>query len=250
MQEILQTRLPYEIDPAHRLPGTRPLDEAQWLLRDEAFAGQMALREALLSTRREDVVRLSDRARPAAAELLETVLAFLATDSGYSRAGGVITRPDGGKVALDRDDPMGTLGRLVQEDFCLLEKAPGEEEHVLTGAVLCFPASWTLAEKFLHPMIRIHRPVAAYDENIAKRVQRLFDGVQVGRPLWRYNYLHHGNPALYQPQSETRKDYASYSKAPQTYIRSERQTMRRLPETRAVVFGIHTYILRREAEVL
>ncbi|MCA0919682.1 heme-dependent oxidative N-demethylase family protein [Pseudooceanicola nanhaiensis] len=245
MQEILQTRLPYEIDPAHRLPGTRPLDEAQWLLRDEAFAGQMALREELLSTRRDDVLRLSDRARPAADELLELVLDFLKGDPGYSRTGEVMTRPDGVAVTIDRADPMGTLGLLVQEDFCLLEKAPDEEEHVLTGAVLCFPASWTLAEKFLHPMIRIHKPVAVYDENIAKRVQRLFDGVQVGKPLWRYNYLHHGNPSLYQPQSESRKDYANYSKAPQTYIRSERQTMRRLPQTRAVVFGIHTFILRR-----
>ena len=64
-------------------------------------------------------------------------------------------------VAIDRGDPMGTLGHLVQEDLCLMEKRG--EEHVLTAAVLCFPASWRLADKIGRPLEAIHVPVPEYD---------------------------------------------------------------------------------------
>jgi hypothetical protein len=51
------------------------------------------------------------------------------------------------------------------------------DEHVLTAAVLCFPASWHLADKIGRPLTTIHVPVKVYDETLARRVQRLFDGV-------------------------------------------------------------------------
>ena len=47
-------------------------------------------------------------------------------------------------VPLD-GPPLIAAGRLVQEDLCLLEKPEAAAEHVLTGAILCFPSNWTLA---------------------------------------------------------------------------------------------------------
>ena len=137
-------------------------------------------------------------------------------------------------VSLDRDAPLLTLGRLVQEDICLLEKRG--EEHVLTGAVLCFPANWRLAEKINRPLLGIHAPVPEYDENIARRVQRLFDGVRVGRPLWRFNKLSYSDADLHQPYKKTDGDVTPF-------IRSERQCILRLPRTDAVVFSIHTFVV-------
>ena len=110
-----------------------------------------------------------------------------------------VRRPDGVTVAIDRADPLGTLGHLVQEDLCLMEKR--NEAHVLTAAVLCFPASWRLAEKIGRPLEAIHAPVPEYDPKLARRVQRLFDGVQPGRPLWRVNALRYADPALHQPRA-------------------------------------------------
>jgi len=98
-----------------------------------------------------------------------------------------VTRPDGARIPIDRADPLGTLGHLVQEDLCLMERRGAE--HVLTGAVLCFPASWRLSEKVGRPMIGIHEPVREYDATLARRVQRLLDGVRTGRPLLRFNVL-------------------------------------------------------------
>lgn len=243
MHPILQSRIPHDLAP-RRLPGVQPLDMADWIQVDDAYAPQMALRRELIATRRTEVLALDDTARPAAGELLDTVLAALADLPGFAVAGDRVTCPDGWQEPIDRDDPLGTLGRVVQEDLCLMEKRDGEAEHRLTGAVLCFPSSWRLDEKFLRPLTGIHAPVEVYDDNVAARVQRLFDGVQPGRPLWRSNALDYADPRLHQPLSETEP---KRNKRPGGYLRSERQSVLRLPETRAVVFSIHTYVVEEGA---
>lgn len=238
MTGIFQTRLPYDIDAQPALPGIRPLGDDPWLLHDEAFCEQMAERDRLIHERRDEVVAMDPKARPAALELLDMVLAQICLDGANA-----VTRPDGVIVDIDRGDPMGTLGRLVQEDLCILEKRG--DEHVLTAAVLCFPASWRLDEKFLRPLIGIHRIVEPYDDNLARRVQRLFDGIQVGRGLWRFNALSYADPSLFQPMSEfDKRPHGGAGEKP--YLRSERQSLIRLPETRAVVFSIHTFVLEKD----
>jgi dimethylamine monooxygenase subunit A len=240
MREILQSLLPYDIP--QRLPGTAPMDPADWIMVDDAFAPQMALRDALIAERPAEVLALDVEARPAAEELLAVVLGVLSGRGDYSVAADSVTRPDGVTVPLELDSPMRTLGRLVQQDLCLMEKRGGEE-HVLTGAVLCFPAYWTLAEKFLRPMTAIHTPVPEYDAALARRVQRLFDGIQVGRPMWRANELRRSDPGLFQPRPEAAE--REHRVAPEgPYLRSERQSLWRLEQTRAVVFGIHTHMVR------
>jgi heme-dependent oxidative N-demethylase alpha subunit-like protein len=245
MKEILQKTLPYDTSQMAALPGVRPLDPADMWIRDDAFAGQMRERDRLVHTAHADVVALDPLAEAAAQELLEIVL----RDAYAAEADSpTVLRPDGRIVEIKRSDPMGTLGRLVQEDLCILQKQG--DEHVLTGAVLCFPASWTLAEKFNRPLIGIHAPVDSYDERIATRVQRLFDGVQTGRPLWRWNALWYDDPTLHQLRSETdRRDFPEAGRG--RYLRSERQAIFRLPETRAVVFSIHTFMLaKRDAPAM
>ena len=226
---ILQARIPYELAD-HGLPGVRPLD-GPWLIADDAYAAQMEERTRLLRDHRDDVIARVEGAREAEEELLEVALdeaSFLTHDNGR------VTRPDGIDVPLT-GDPLWDLGHLFQNDFVLMDKRG--DEHVLVAAVLCFPASWTLAEKVGRPLMRIHAPVDEYDAGVAARVQRLFDGVQVDRPLWRFNALTYDDPALFQPRRE------GDSRPPPPdgrYLRSERQVILRLPKTRAVVFSIHT----------
>ncbi|PCJ09386.1 MAG: hypothetical protein COB16_04235 [Rhodobacteraceae bacterium] len=237
MEPILQKQIPFNPLQAKNLPGIQPLAPQDWLLPDDAFGAQMKVREQLLDRCRDQVLMLSAEAMPAAQELLRMVLAQL-----YPQATGQVQRPDGPWIDLDWEDPLGTLGHITQQDFCILEKRG--DEHVMTGAVLCFPASWTLSEKFMAPLTGIHTPVASYDASIAARVQRLFDGVQAGRPLWRFNALWYRDPALHQPRSQYEERDETYDAAAE-YMRSEKQMILRLPETRAVVFCIHTYVLAR-----
>lgn len=246
-EPILQSRLPHAawMDPrTARLPGILPVEGDDWLRVDDAYAGQMAERDRLLTDRREAVHALMDQARPAALELLGMILDWCRGQPGFAVAQDHVTRPDGVTVALDRDDPLATAGRLVQEDLCILQHEG--EEHVLTGAVLCFPASWMLSEKVGRPLVAIHIPVTHYSGDVARRVQRLFDAIRPEQPLWRMNALTYADPTLHQPRSET--DRRPRPKAEERrFMRSERQCLIRLPQTRAVVFTIHTYVVRLEA---
>lgn len=245
MTPILQSHLPAEsIALLHKssLPGIRPLAMADWLQFDDAFGGQMAERDRLLGKIPEQVHAMCAEALAAGQELLDCVLAVLKVRAGYRVTLQYVTRPDGIDVLLDRDAPLLTLGRLVQEDFCLLQKQG--DEHVMTGAILCFPASWTLAEKFMRPLVRIHKTVGAYDAGIAKRVQRLFDGVLADRPLWRANGLLYADATLHAPRREA--DPREKIHMIPRYFRSERHSILRLPESRAVVFSIHTYVVALE----
>lgn len=243
MQAILQKHIPYDALAKKPLPGIAPLNHSDWLIVDEAYAPQMALRCKLLETRTKEVTCLAPEALPAAQETLRVILEALVERSGFQVSESSVVCPDQRRVPLDWQQPLKTLGQIVQEDICLLQKRGNE--HVLTGAVLCFPASWTLAEKFLKPLIGIHTPVPEYDTNIAKRVQRLFDGVRVGRPLWRKNALWYDDPSLFTPRSETApRDPITATSG--TYLRSERQSILRLPECDAVIFSIHTFVLHRD----
>lgn len=243
---ILQSRLPDAPwhDPSfRRLPGMRALGADDWLMVDEAYAAQMALREALIETRRDEVLACPPGAGAAAEEALGAVLGLLRRRADFAVTGEAVRRPDGRTVGIDGRDPLGTLGRLVQEDICILERRG--EEHVLTAAVLAFPSGWTLAEKLGRPLSRIHRPVPSYGEDIARRVQRLFDGLKAGRPMMRSNLLRHSDAALFAPRPEAAPRTPPEGEA--RYLRSERQCLVRLPRTEAVIFTIHTTIVETAA---
>lgn len=239
--EIVQDQLPVKpwVHPAtRRLPGIQPLDLNDWIWADSAFARQMAYRDHLLQTKRDKVTALRPAAQEAADELLGVVLEHLESIAGYCVKNTYVKRPDDVEIVTDHANAIETLLRLVQQDFCILTK--DQSEHVLQAAALCFPASWTLAEKIGHPMIRIHKPVEEYDSDLAKRVQNLFDRMHVDRPLWRANCLIYSNPDLFQPQQE------GYVREPQgsaRWVRVERQSLRKLPQTGAIVFGIHTCVV-------
>jgi dimethylamine monooxygenase subunit A len=239
---ILNARLPFApwMTPAgQRLPGTMPMALVDWLLVDDAYAPQMAERGRLLHDRTDDVLATLPDAEGAAEEMLEIILPLLPA-RGFVVDGHHVTRPDGVSIAVDRTRPLWTLGHLVQEDLCILQKPEGADEHVLTAAVLCFPSSWTLSQKLGRAMIRIHAPVAPYDAQMGARVQRMFDMIRPEQPLWRANILRYDNPALFQPRLEfAKKD----KRADGPYFRSEKQGLVRLPRTGAVVFSIHTVVV-------
>ncbi|MFN4158137.1 MAG: heme-dependent oxidative N-demethylase family protein [Gemmobacter sp.] len=218
-----------------------PLDMADWLRVDDAYAGQMALRDRLTDEVPDQVHGVLPMATAAADELYGMVLPLLPR-LGFRLTDGAARRPDGVEVPLDPARPLMTLGRLCQNDFCLMQ-ANGQGEHLLSAAILCFPAGWRLSEKLGLPMMRIHLPVAKYTPDVGRRVQRLMDAVRPGAPLWRANG-HRSRAPLFNPLSEADPKDAAEAEMP--FIRSERQCMIRLPVSGAVVFSIHTYLLRVE----
>ena len=223
---------------ARPLPGISPVGRADWVTVDGSYGPQVAYKQALLAERPALVHHVLPEAEDAAWELLEEVRSLLAKRTDFDVGPTHVQCPDGRRVSCVDARPLIVLSRLLQEDLCIHVRQG--DVHVLAGALLCFPAAWTLAEKIGKPLGAIHAPVAEYDAELARRVQRLFDGVQVGRPIWRANLLRYDDPILHQPHREAAPRAVGRPDSP--FERSERQTLFRLPRTGAVVFAIHTVV--------
>jgi hypothetical protein len=215
-------------------PGISPLDPAAWLTCDPDYVAQIAQRDRLIAEKPDLVMAATPDAGEALGELRETVLAALALRPEWRFGPGAVVRPDGASIPLDTP-ALPLIGRLLQEDMMLM--APGEPEYRLVGGVLCFPSRWLFAEKLGRPLTEIHRIVPRYGEDLSPRVNRLFAAIAVDRPLVRVNWGAHPTDALHQPLGKTWARPA-YPLTGRFWLRTERQTLRRLPRTGAVAFGI------------
>lgn len=229
--------------------GLMALDPADWIEPDENLAAELAEKDRLFAERHGDVVRTRPGSEAAQAEVLELLLTHMREHHPdvLSHADGVVTvRPTGAayRVADWVGAPIDLAGRLVQEDFCLM--APGEAGYTLEAASLCFPSRWRLAEKMGRPMAGIHEPIPDFNDRMARPVDRFFDHLAPERPVWRVNWSVLDDPALYQPERRKRAP-DEVPATPETagdrlFIRCERQTLRRLPESGWILFTIKTHV--------
>ena len=100
MPEILQSRIPYDVSIKKSLPGIAPLAAEGWLIEDEAFTGQMAERDRLLSQMPERVFADAGATPEAKQEVLDEVVALLRKRASYQVNPSDVIRPDGERIAL------------------------------------------------------------------------------------------------------------------------------------------------------
>jgi hypothetical protein len=178
------------LDGPYRLVmGLHALAPADWLELGPDAGLQMAERRRLLAERPAEVVAALPESVPSQHELFALVLEHLPQrfPDRWQRAGAaLVDRATGERFASDPADPLATLGRMVQEDFCLMQASPAG--YRLTAAILCFPAHWRLADKLGRPLDVIHAPVPDFDVRLARPVDRFFASLQALRPVWRVNW--------------------------------------------------------------
>lgn len=213
----------------HRV-GTKPLDVSGWFVRDEEWQPTIEMKRRLLTHRRSEVVQYRQDAHDVAHEAAELVLGWLG-----------LTPTSTGVEALVE------AARHVPDDLTVLKSeanlvgAPtggsGERLPFVAG-VVCSPSRWRLSEKIGHDMLAVHRPVALYADHIGSAVDTTLSRLSPDKPLWRSNWTLEDHPALFQPTPPTRPlvDHPS-----QLWIRIERETLRRLPRTRGILFTIRGF---------
>jgi len=136
----------------------------------------------------------------------------------------------------------------------------GETGWRLAAAGLCFPSSWSLAEKFARPLDDIHAPVPGFAAGTrpAALITRIFDNLSPQQPVERLNWSLQEDDRLHHPRSKDARDAGIRPEAggllgnnlsASTFIRVERQTLRRLPLSGDILFTIRIHLdpLRRLA---
>ena len=228
--------------------GLMPVKEADWFELGEDFAAALAAKRILLAERHGEVFCAEREAESPAAELRALMAAHLPRyhPGVYRREGDRLLNLTTGEAwSLAEPDlhPLDLAGRLVAEDLCLLEARGGS--YVLTGASLCSPARWRLAEKMGQPLIAIHAPVPGYAESLGAPVERFFAALKPGRLVGRLNWGIADDPAPFQPVARiAAADITSRNAGERLSLRVERQILCRLPQSGAVVFSIRTHITR------
>jgi hypothetical protein len=246
VEEATAPYRPFLDGPYRMAMGLQPLAAADWIEIDEYFGAQLAEKRRLLAAHHDEIVIALPGAMDAAVELLALLSAHLCAIHGdrFHRDGGdIVNRATGERWTVDAPDrhPVELCGRLAQEDFCLL--ARDGDRHVLVAGSLCFPSKWRLADKIGHPIASVHGPVPGYAERLERPVDRFFDQLKPDRLVWRLNWLIHDDPALFQQGGGANAAPIEPDRARDAlWLRVERQTLRRLPRSAAIVFTIRTHV--------
>ncbi|HXV31147.1 MAG TPA: DUF3445 domain-containing protein [Sinorhizobium sp.] len=224
--------------------GLAQLDPDRWIEPDEALDFYLSEKAKLLATCRSSVFVAEPRTMPVQQELLDILTAYLPIRHPqlYRREDGTMV-VDGRRVALAGEAPLVIAGSLIQDDLVVMERKG--DEWRLTAAYVAFPSSWSLAEKFGRSMDEIHAPVPGFEGGTrnATLITRMFDNLSPARFVERFNWVVNADGALHLPKSKSEGLGAKAVALAEdgTFIRVERQTLRKLPETGAIVFTIRIY---------
>ncbi|MNV78860.1 hypothetical protein D3C71_1723770 [compost metagenome] len=94
-------------------------------------------------------------------------------------------------------------------------------------------------------MDEIHAPVPGFGDGTrnAELIARMFDNLPPGRFVERFNWAVNVDGSLHLPKSKSESLSATAIELTEesAFIRIERQTLRKLPETGAIVFTIRIY---------
>ncbi len=238
--------LPFGDGPYQMRMGLQPLPIEQWIEIDAAFAAQMSAKRALFEARHGDVFQALPEAKLAAEETLRLLLQHLRQHHAdrFAFEGAQLRNVETGEcwdLKHSHLHPLEQAGRLVQEDFCILQ--PDGEHYRLTAGAVCFPSNWRLADKIGQRLADVHGPVPGYAEKLENPVDRFFWNLPAGALTARANWLIHDNPKLFKVGHTPPSATVTGANAGETlWFRVERQTLRRLPESRAVLFTIRTHL--------
>lgn len=242
--------LPFEAGPYRMAMGLVSVAEAEWFEIDACYPAEIAERQRLLAQRHDEVFGAEQGTDAACDETLARLIEHLTrVHPDWFACDGVLLRNHltGEQWAVAEHHPLALAGRLVQEDLCLIEASP--EGPRLTAAVLCFPSRWRLHEKLGRPLAEVHARVPFYADRLARPVDRFMGHVRPDHIAARLNWSVMDDPTLFQPAGKWRTAVEAtitpHNAGERLYLRVERQTLRRLPDSGAVLFGIrvHAYPL-------
>ncbi|KAI9151415.1 alpha-1,2-mannosyltransferase [Paramyrothecium foliicola] len=243
----------------HITMGLRTIDPIEWIELDNQFPKFHADKAARIAERGAKCVKTHPDAYEGAVELLEELANYLPAryPSLFRRTTVGIDNLFSGESfnIVQRpllEDPMAMCARLVQDDLAIMIEQPDGQYRLMGGAIL-LAGFWRLSDKYGMTLSDIHTSgdVPHFKEKLETGMMRFFRRLRCDTMYGRNNYFIQVDDSLAWSHSIGEEDdkVVSWSTAEKDkaiehhWLRSERQTLRRLPKSGVVVFTIRTYFI-------
>ncbi|KAJ6257099.1 hypothetical protein Dda_7984 [Drechslerella dactyloides] len=233
--------------------GLRKGNFDDWIELDNEFLKFHSIKKDRIDVRGDKCCKTAPEAMDAAIELLEMLRdylpkrypsMFVATPVGIDNTVtgerfNIVQRP----LA---EEPMRTVGRLLQDDIAIMMEGPDGQYYLKSGSIL-LPGFWKLEEKFNMTLSGIHTSgnVPQFREKLEKGMTNFFKRIMPEEIVLRHNVDDNlAWSSSIGPEDSERTGWftAQKSKVVESHwFRSERQSLRRLPRSGGVVFTIRTY---------
>lgn len=228
--------------------GLKPMALADWIQMDDQYGVEMALKRQLATDVPQSVFASLPGSEAGSREALEMLVDHLTTTApqNFQRQGDRLINRQTNEIWNLADPtlhPLQIAGRLVQEDLCLMQKDK-DGKYVLTAGSLSFPSRWRLSEKLNQSVAAIHGPVPKYGEKVEAPIDGFFERMKVEKPMKRQNWSIHDTDVLYQPETPpvdpNLPPITEENAGERLWFRAEGQTLRRLPQSKDILFTIRT----------
>ena len=164
--------------------------------------------------------------------------------SGQAEAAGLVAAFLGLRARADHRPPLLAAARRVPDDLVLMERRAGD--WAVSALSLSAGSFFTADEALGKGLEALHGPVPGFAERLLFRVRRIFDHLPVEDIVERRNWAVVAWRGLFAPEASEARRRALRQRPRQPgaglYIRCERQTLRRLPQTGGLLFTIRIHL--------
>lgn len=242
--------------------GIRSMDWDSWIELDNEWMKFHNAKVARLAEKGSELYGTFPEARDAAFELLDEFWLYLPNrypsmfrqlDHGLENlvTGEQFVFRNCNRAEI-KEDPMVMAAKMVQDDLAIMVESPDGQYYLKAGAII-LPGFWRFKDKVGLPLSAIHTlgDVPQYQQKLQTGMAKFFTRLTCDKPVVRNNYFIQLDLDLDWSSSigDENTDKVGWYTADeavtpeQLFFRSERQSLRRLPKTGAIVFTVRTYFL-------
>ena len=251
--------------PYHQTMSIFRLDVNHWLDMDKYYTHYIEEKKRIFLKYGKQNIDWLPESKDACFELMETVVEHMlerypllftvlkdnGSYEGEKAGSGKIIKNEVTQEILDmtlplKENPLIYVSKLAKEDFYVVLKN-SDGQHYMAAAAVPFPGgSFGIDEKIGQNLDTIHSEVPYYKEKLQKSMERFCDRMKpcdpVERASWYISWDHKLkiNNVYQLPKFDANVELDMQSTDPKEFnVRVERQTLRRLPKSRAIIFTNH-----------
>ncbi len=230
--------------------GLKQIKFSEWLQYEPDYPIRIGQKKQLKQKEGKRVLNALPQSKSAQLELLELLLEHIKqyhSDNFEVTKEFIFSKLDNIRYQYADYDtcPLELASYLVGDDICLLNEENGD--YKLVAASVCAPTWWDLPEKMGKPLTKIHAPIANLEEKIGRMIRHFLTNLTVEDCYQRSNWflftssdfcIFPNSFDFYTEMTNVNLDNIETK----LFLRSERQTFRRLSNTKCITFFIKIYI--------